>query len=196
MNRESLPRYYPRGWGWLWKFFDWFWINWIVGGIALLIAAVVIAISSGPPKMPADLSLSLVVLAMTNMATGIDSLKQYQAKPGQDIVPWLQRVFFLLLIFGAILAVISLPSDILRSEKIDTNAVGTYCLYLLFATLPVAFVAHAFGLKNRDAEVEQVFRVAFAMCDPDRDYYEQAEAREERLQQAMTAQSEYMGAKL
>lgn len=176
---------------------EWLYVNVFMGLLAVLISIVLVTISNGPLKLPGDFALSLVVLAMTIAASGMDALKEYQAEQGKARAQWVRRGFIVLLIFGGLLAAVSTPSDILRTDRINHVLVTGFCALLVFAVLPLGFAAHTLGLKSRDAELERVFRLAFDRFDKDQEYLQRAEAREQRLQEALAVdQDTYNGAKL
>ena len=98
MAKAPFPRYYPDKWSkWLSTILEWSWVNLILGALALIVSAILITISTGPTKLPGDLALSLIVLAMTMTATGMDS---YQADGGKEAAQWLRRGFIVLLLVG------------------------------------------------------------------------------------------------
>ncbi|MFN7883038.1 MAG: hypothetical protein ACK5PF_08505 [bacterium] len=168
-----------------------------MGLLAMLISFALIVISNGPFELPTDFALSLVVLAMTIAGTGMDALKEYQAELGKERAQWVRRGFVVLLIFGALLAVVSTPNEILRMDRINQDTVTNFAALLLLTVIPLGFLAFSLSLKSRDAELERVFRLAYEKLDKDPEYLQRAEAREQRLQEALTAaQSDYNGVKI
>ncbi len=199
MLKGPVLHHYPTSWRkWISSAVDWLYVNVFMGLLAVLTSIALVAISNGPLKLPGDLALSLVVLAVTIAATGMDALKEYQVEQGKEKAQWVRRGFIVLLIFGGLLAAVSSPSEILRSDKINQVVVTGFCALLLLAVLPLGFVAYTLGLKSRDAELERVYRLAFDRFDEDHEYLQRAEAREQRLQEALAAEQQgtYNGAKL
>lgn len=198
MAQAPFPRYYPDKWSkWLSTVLEWSWVNLVLGALALIISAILLTVSTGPAKLPGDLVLSLIVLAMTITATGMDALKEYQAEQGKELAQWLRRGFIVLLLVGAVLAAISAPSDFMRTEKINQEVIARYCVLLLVVVAPLGFCAHSLGLKSRDAEIDKVIRTAFEKFDDDPEYLQLYRAREQRLQTALTAAPDtYNGAAL
>jgi hypothetical protein len=198
MPQPPFPRYYPdKRSQWLLILLEWSWVNVIIGALALIISAILVSISSGPAKLPGDLALSLIVLAMTITATGIDALKEYQAEHGRVAAQWLRRGFMMLLLVGAVLAAVSSPSDFTRAEKLNHGVIAGYCGFLLIIVSPLAFWAHSLSLRSRDAETEMIIRAAFEKFDDDPEYLKLYHAREQRLQSALSAvQGTYNGAAL
>jgi hypothetical protein len=198
MAKAPFPRYYPDKWSkWLSTIFEWSWVNLILGALALIISAILITVSTSPTKPPGDLALSLIVLAMTITATGIDALKEYQADQGKEAAQWLRRGFVVLLLVGAVLAAVTTPSDFTRTDKINHEAIARYCGLLLLVVAPLGFWAHSLNLKSRDAGIDKVIRMAFEKFDDDPEYLQLYRAREERLQSALSAAPDaYNGAAL
>lgn len=198
MVKGPVLHYYPKTfWKWVTSVFEWLYVNVFMGLLAMLISFALIVISNGPFELPTDFALSLVVLAMTIAGTGMDALKEYQAELGKERAQWVRRGFVVLLIFGALLAVVSTPNEILRMDRINQDTVTNFAALLLLTVIPLGFLAFSLSLKSRDAELERVFRLAYEKLDKDPEYLQRAEAREQRLQEALTAaQSDYNGVKI
>ncbi len=198
MVKGPVLHYYPQTFSkWFTSALEWLYVNVFMGLLAMLISFALIVISNGPLELPTDFALSLVVLAMTIAGTGMDALKEYQAELGKERAQWVRRGFVVLLIFGALLAVVSTPNEILRTDKINQDTVTNFAAVLLLTVIPLGFLAYSLSLKSRDAELERVFRLAYERLDKDPEYLQRAEAREQRLQEAFTAaQSDYNGVKL
>jgi Fe2+ transport system protein B len=198
MAQAPFPRYYPdKRSKWLLIFLEWLWVNVIVGAIALIISAILFTVSTEPTKLPGDLALSLIVLAMTITATAMDTLKEYRAEHGKEIAQWLRRVFTLMLVVGIVLATVSSPSEFLRTENINQSVIARYCGILLLVVTPLGFWAYSLSLRSRDAEIDRVIRTAFEKFDDDPEYLQLYRAREQRLQTALSAASgTYNGAAL
>jgi hypothetical protein len=198
MAQAPFPRFYPKDRSeWWTTFADWLWVNVILGALALILSGVMLAVSTDPKKLPADMALSLIVLAMTIAANGMDALKEYRTDDGRVGGQGLRRWFFLLMFVGCVLAVLSTPSDLLHLERINQTAIGVLCLLLLVVIAGFGFRAHCLGLRTRDSEVDRVIRLAFDKFDDDPEYLQLFRAREQRLQTALTAAPDtYNGAAL
>lgn len=198
MISRSVPRHYPQTASkWFACVLDWLYVNVLWGLLGLLISVALTALSNGPFQWPAGLALSLVMLAMTRAATGMEALKEYQAEQGKGPAQWVHRGFGLMLLVGGFLAAVLTPSDIVRFERIDHEGLQTFCAILFFVVMPLSFAAHVLGLKSRDAELKTVYEIAFEKFDNDPEYLQHARAREQRLKDALEAdQGAYDGVKL
>ena len=138
MAKAPFPQYYPDKWSkWLSTLLEWSWVNMILGALALIVGAVLITISTGPTNLPGDLALSLIVLAMTITATGMDALKEYQADQGKETAQWLRRGFIVLLLVGPVLGAVNTPSDFLLKEQRKPDGKPRLCrLPILFVQAP------------------------------------------------------------
>jgi hypothetical protein len=194
---SEIKSHYPKTkQAWANALFSWAYANLFWGLIAMGISLFFLAVSKGPMKVPGDLSLSLVVLAMTIAASATDVLKEYQSDHGGESLQWMRRAFVFFLLIGTLLAAVSTPTDVIDQEKLDNSLVLTGCLLLLLTVIPFGFAAYAFSLKGRDAEVKDVFRVAFDKIDSDAEFVARKQEREDRLQAIASQATDYNGVKV
>lgn len=197
METPSFPQHYPKNTGkWFKTLLKWLWTNVILGLLAVLVSGILILVTKGAATMPADLALSLVVLAMTLAANGMDALDDGKVVDIQGASQWLRPLFILFLIFGAVLAAVSTPNDLLRKENLDQLAVGLFCVALLVLVIPFSFFAHTLSLKSRDAEVAKIIGLTYDQLKPDEEYLQHYQEREENIKAIAAGQGNYKGVKL
>lgn len=197
MATHPFPQHYPGNWGnWIKTFLKWLWTNVILGLLALLISGILILVSKGAATVPSELALSLVVLTMTLAANGMDALEDGRVENRQGVSEWLRPMFILFLIFGAVLAAISTPSSVLVRENVDQLTVGFLCVVLLILVVPFSFFAHALSLKGRDAEVHKVIQLTYDQLQPNEEFLQHSQEREDKIKAIADGQGNYKGVKL
>ncbi|MGK9231957.1 hypothetical protein KXS07_35375 [Inquilinus limosus] len=193
MSSAASVRAVPATMGqWVSAYGAWFWTNLILGGLAILTALFIWAISNAPLLFPADLALGVTTLAITVAVSATDFPAEYANTHGIAQY-WLKKVTAAITFLGLLVTTLATLNPAFKNSMVDPTLAT--CISLALLALATVVGSFAFYIQIKGAEAHMIKVIAEARGSTG-GYADEVDAEGQSMKRRAKDVTDYNGIKI